>query len=159
MEKEYVMQVAETIREQLMTLTPFNTIMSRGACKFAATIYKDMARTKKPIKIKEPIHLRMRERKNGTTSLYLDIYYNGERKCESLGLYLIPEGDNENAAMQNRATMLAANKIKSQRIIDLTNGKAGIKTPEQEKTKCCFRSGWNPIWKARGSVTVLRYRC
>lgn len=93
-----------------------------------------MARTKKPIKVKEPIHLRMRERKNGTTSLYLDIYYNGERKCESLGLYLIPEVD-ENAVMQNRATMLAANNIKSQRIIDLTNGKAGIKSPEQEKHK------------------------
>lgn len=93
-----------------------------------------MARTKKPIKIKEPIHLRMRERKNGTTSLYLDIYYNGERKCESLGLYLIPEVD-ENAILQNRATMLAANNIKSQRIIGLTNGKAGIKAPEQEKTK------------------------
>ena len=42
MEKEYIIQVAGTIREQLVTLTPFNTIMSWGACKFAATIYKDM---------------------------------------------------------------------------------------------------------------------
>ena len=42
MEKEYVMQVADTIREQLVGMTPFNTIMSWGASKFAATIYKDM---------------------------------------------------------------------------------------------------------------------
>ncbi len=42
MEKEYVLEVANTIREQLMTLTPFNTIMSWGVSKFSATVYKDM---------------------------------------------------------------------------------------------------------------------
>lgn len=42
MEKEYVLEVANTIREQLMTLTPLNTILSWGAGKFSATIYKDM---------------------------------------------------------------------------------------------------------------------
>ncbi len=42
MEKEYVLEVANTIREQLMTLTPFNTILSWGVSKFSATVYKDM---------------------------------------------------------------------------------------------------------------------
>jgi len=42
MEKEYVLEVANTIREQLVTLTPFNTIMSWGIGRFVATIYKDM---------------------------------------------------------------------------------------------------------------------
>ncbi len=42
MEKEYVLEVANTIREQLVTLTPFNTILSWGASKFSATVYKDM---------------------------------------------------------------------------------------------------------------------
>lgn len=42
MEKEYVMQVANTIREQLVGMTPFNTIMSWGIGKFVATVYKDM---------------------------------------------------------------------------------------------------------------------
>lgn len=42
MEKEYIMQVAGTIREQLMTLTPISTILSWGIDKFIATVYKDM---------------------------------------------------------------------------------------------------------------------
>lgn len=42
MEKEYVLEVANTIREQLVTLTPFNTIMSWGIGRFAATVYKDL---------------------------------------------------------------------------------------------------------------------
>lgn len=42
MEKEYIMQVAGTIREQLMILTPINTILSWGIDKFIATVYKDM---------------------------------------------------------------------------------------------------------------------
>lgn len=36
------MQVAGTIREQLMTLTPISTILSWGIDKFIATVYKDM---------------------------------------------------------------------------------------------------------------------
>lgn len=42
MEKEYIMQVAGTIREQLMVLTPISTIFSWGIDKFIATVYKDM---------------------------------------------------------------------------------------------------------------------
>ena len=42
MDKEYVLEVANTIREQLVGMTPISTIMSWGASKFAATIYKDM---------------------------------------------------------------------------------------------------------------------
>ena len=42
MEKEYVMQVAKTIREQLVVLTPMPVFMSWGIDEFAATIYKDL---------------------------------------------------------------------------------------------------------------------
>lgn len=42
MEKEYVMQVANTIREQLVGMTPMNIIFSWGIGKFVATVYKDM---------------------------------------------------------------------------------------------------------------------
>ena len=42
MEKEYVMQVADTIREQLVGMTPMYIIFSWGIGKFVATVYKDM---------------------------------------------------------------------------------------------------------------------
>ena len=84
-----------------------------------------MPRTRKPIKVKEPIRLRTKELANGSKSLYLDIYRNGKRSYEYLKMYLIPETD-RNARQQNETTMAAANAIKSKRIIELTSGEAGI---------------------------------
>lgn len=47
MEREYVMQVAETIRQQLLGTTPMNVICSWGALHgFKATTFKDMATLK-----------------------------------------------------------------------------------------------------------------
>lgn len=40
MEKEYVMQVAQTIKEQLVALTPMTVLMSWGIKEFAATLYR-----------------------------------------------------------------------------------------------------------------------
>lgn len=42
MDKEYVMQVANTAREQLLAITPMNVILSWGIEKFIATVYQDM---------------------------------------------------------------------------------------------------------------------
>lgn len=42
MEKEYVMQVAQTIKEQLVALTPMTVLMSWGIKEFAATLYRDL---------------------------------------------------------------------------------------------------------------------
>lgn len=92
-----------------------------------------MPRVKKPAKVKEPIRLRMKDLANGNKSLYLDIYRDGKRAYEYLKMYLIPETDN-NARVRNQTTMAAANAIKSKRIIQLTNGEAGIET--REKVKC-----------------------
>ncbi len=39
MEKEYVMQIAQTIKEQF---TPMPVLMSWGIAEFAATIFKDL---------------------------------------------------------------------------------------------------------------------
>lgn len=52
-----------------------------------------MARTKKQVKVKEPVRLRFNELKDGRKSIYLDIYYNGRRTYQSLKLYLVPETD------------------------------------------------------------------
>ena len=85
-----------------------------------------MARIKKPAKVKEPVKIRMRTLSDGSKSLYLDIYRHGKRTYEPLKLYLIPERSTADRK-QNATTMLAANKVKSQRIIELTTGEVGIK--------------------------------
>lgn len=42
MNKEYVMQVAKTIKEQLVSLTPMPILMSWGITEFVATLYDNM---------------------------------------------------------------------------------------------------------------------
>ena len=84
-----------------------------------------MARKKK-IKEKSPVSLRFKKLANGGYSLYLDIYTNGKRYYEFLKLYLVEETTDE-ARVRNINTMTAANAIKSQRILEITNGKANIK--------------------------------
>ena len=84
----------------------------------------------------------MKALSNGSKSLYLDIYRNGKRTYEYLKLYIIPETD-ENARKQNEAAMNAANKLKSKRIIEMTNGEAGI---ENEKEKV-FLLDWMETYK------------
>lgn len=100
-----------------------------------------MARVRKPTKIKEPVRLRMKSLSDGSKSLYLDIYRDGKRTYEYLKMYIIPETDN-NARKQNQVTMTAANAIKSKRIIELTNGEAGIETKEK-----VFLLDWMEIYR------------
>lgn len=90
-----------------------------------------MVRSKKTMKAKEPIRLRMKDLSNGNKSLYLDIYREGKRSYEYLKMYIVPETD-DNSRRQNQATLIAANKIKADRIIELTNGEAGIKQAKDE---------------------------
>lgn len=84
-----------------------------------------MARKKTPLKPKEPIRLRVKNLSNGNQSLYLDVYRNGKRSYEFLKMYLVPETDTA-AKTMNENTLRAANAIKSQRILELTNGEAGL---------------------------------
>ena len=85
-----------------------------------------MARKTSAKNTKEPVRLREKELANGVLSLYLDIYVNGKRSYEFLKLYLIPE-TNPQAKVQNENTMRAANTIKLNRILEITNNKAGLK--------------------------------
>ena len=85
-----------------------------------------MARKTSAKNTKEPVRLREKELTGGVRSLYLDIYVNGKRSYEFLKLYLIPE-TNPQAKVQNENTMRAANTIKLNRILEITNNKAGLK--------------------------------
>jgi len=86
-----------------------------------------MARPKKPTRAKEPVRVRFKELSNGNKSIYLDIYRDGKRSYEFLKLYLVPE-KSSTAKVQNEQVLAAANAIKSQRIIEMSNNAAGIKT-------------------------------
>jgi integrase len=82
---------------------------------------------KKAAKAKEPIRLREKVLSNGNKSLYLDIYRDGKRVYEFLKLYLIPEtASDPTAKMRNKQTLVQANAIKAQRVIELTNNEAGV---------------------------------
>lgn len=70
------------------------------------------------VKHKDPIKVRTKKLADGSESLYLDIYYEGRRKYEFLKLYLQPEVSRKVREL-NKNTMVIAETIKSQRIVDL----------------------------------------
>lgn len=74
---------------------------------------------------KSPVQLREKKLKDGSTSLYLDIYQNGIRKYKFLKMYLNPGSDKVTQA-KNKATLLAAQKIAADTLVKLTNDRAGI---------------------------------
>lgn len=67
---------------------------------------------------KDPVKLRTRELKDGTRSLYLDIYADGRRRYEFLKLYLVPELDPADRR-RNDETMRVADAIRAQRVLDM----------------------------------------
>ena len=85
-----------------------------------------MATTNKKTKLKEPVRIRTKKLADGSESYYLDIYADGKRSYEFLKLYRLPE-INARVKEQNKATLAAVETIKSQRIIELTHNKAGLK--------------------------------
>ncbi len=89
---------------------------------------------KRNSKSKEPVRIRFKELANGSKSVYLAINVNGKRTYDYLRLYLVPETD-QAARAQNRQTMEAAYAIKAQRIIQITNGAAGIKKDIRAKMR------------------------
>ena len=89
-----------------------------------------MARAKKITKAKEPVKLWFKALRNGNKAIYLRSYVANtggkSYKYENLGMYLVPEVDAA-TKNQNKNTLMAAEAIKAQRIIDTANGNAGIK--------------------------------
>lgn len=91
----------------------------------------------------------MRELVDGSKSLYLDIYHHGKRTYEPPRLYFIPEMSAADRK-QNAMTMLAANKVKSQRIIELTTGEVGIKNTHKKVYLLDWMKTYMEAQKKRG---------
>lgn len=81
----------------------------------------------KMLRQKEIVRLREKPLKNGGSSLYLDIYLNGERHYEFLKLYLIKARDPRDREM-NRQTMMIAKAVQAKRTLEIQNGRFGFKT-------------------------------
>lgn len=62
------------------------------------------------------VEIRRRQLKDGSQTLYLDIYDKGKRPYENLYLSIVPEVD-ENAKAQNRNAMQKAVAVKAQRML------------------------------------------
>lgn len=75
---------------------------------------------------KEPVRLRAKGLADGSQSLYLDIYRDGERSYEFLKLYLLPGKDKE-TRRRNREVLEAAEAIKCERIMTLSALRSGRK--------------------------------
>jgi len=98
-----------------------------------------MAKLKKEIKVKEPVRIREKILNDGTISLYLDMYYRGNRKKEGLKLYIIPE-TSPSAKQQNKNTRNLAEQIKAQRILDIQ--KDGLVDWEKLKKSKTTMTSW-----------------
>ena len=102
---------------------------------------------------KEPIRLRQRKTSTGLTSLYLDIYLNGNRQYEYLKLYLVPE---KTAAdrQKNRDTLILAESIKGKRLVELRNNQFGFDKQFSLNTK--FFDYYRTMCNVRHGTTESR---
>lgn len=84
------------------------------------------------MKIKEPVKIRTKKLENGVESIYLDIYMDGDRKKEYLKLYLSPE-TNKEAKRKNKEVLMIANTIKTQKLVELQEGKYDFKAKKKSE--------------------------
>lgn len=75
---------------------------------------------------KELVTLRQRATKDGGSSLYLDYMLDGVRTREFLKMYLVPERTKIDK-IQNQETLKLANAAKAKRILELQEGRMGIR--------------------------------
>jgi integrase len=96
-------------------------------------------------KNKEIVRLRQKPLVGGNFSLYLDIYWKGERAYDFLNLYINP-GETQLDRELNKSTWELAERIKAQRVIDIQSGKHKI---YQTKTAMSFLEYFKQLAKNR----------
>lgn len=107
---------------------------------------------KQSAKVKEPVKLWVKQLANGNQSLYLKTYKSGSDgngfEYECLRLYLVPDkgGRDKVARIKNENTLQAANMIKNERLKEIAEGRAGIKSNKAEKM---LLVDWMKIYQER----------
>lgn len=105
------------------------------------------------MRAKEPVTLRQREMPSGRISLYLDIKQNGKRKYEYLRLYL-EKGNSADARTHNKQTLILAEAIRAQRLLELRNLRFDIESIDKPDTsylelhKALMRERRGTYWDA-----------
>lgn len=82
---------------------------------------------------KDPVRLRRRTIKDGSQSLYLDIYINGKRDYEYLHMYLVPERTRADRE-KNRETLALAEAVRAKRVVQIRNHEYGFRDGYREDT-------------------------
>ena len=77
------------------------------------------------VKAKEPVRIRFKQLQDGNQSIYFDIYRNGKRVYDFPKLYIVPEKTDTDKE-KNRETLILANKIKAQKILELESNENGF---------------------------------
>lgn len=106
-------------------------------------------------KVKEPVRLRSKPLKDGSESLYLDIYWNGIRRYEFLKLHLIPETTKE-AKARNKETLAIATTLKSERIVALQRGEYNFSTADTKIKLLDYIEQERQGYINRGSTSYAR---
>ena len=83
---------------------------------------------------KELVTLRRRATRGGGESLYLDYMIDGVRTREFLKMYLVPEHNKVDRAL-NHETLKLAEAIKARRIVELQEGRAGFRKRPKRDTR------------------------
>lgn len=82
---------------------------------------------------KSIVKLKKRLLSNGNYSLYLECYWKGERSYETLNLF-ISSDPGRAISDQNKATLLLADQIRSQRVVDLQSGKYKLQQTKENES-------------------------
>jgi len=84
--------------------------------------------------VKEPIRMRFKKLKDGSESIYFDIYRDGQRKYDFQKLYIVPERTEEDKE-KNKETLKLATRLKNKMILDLESSEHGFDNKQGEKQK------------------------
>lgn len=83
---------------------------------------------------KDFVTLRFRQRESGLTAIFLRYYVNGQRKEESLKLYLVPEATREDKR-KNKETIAVAEAVLARKVVEIQNEVFSFE--EKEIPKIC----------------------